>query len=423
MLGSGSVGSGSVALDRLLQEARAQARVNHPNVAHVYFVSPDPDKPFLAMELVEGPTLADKLKQGPLPYGAVTRVGGQIAGALACAAKYDIVHGDVKPSNVLLAGSRRDGPSRVGSVKLADFGLARRTNRKRTGGLEGTPNYLAPEVVRGGTPTAQSDLYALGVTLFEMTFGRLPYTTRKQGLSHRLGAHLTSAPEFPDPWPADLPPGWRDVLARLLEKDPADRPDNAAEVAEQIRRLAPQSDTRAGLLIRAMGALTDLGLVLIASAMLFVSVVWPGMDAIRRYVPIPAELLAMIPLAVVAKSVGCGPSLLFAWWQARTGRTPGKRLFQVRVVDRYGLPPPGRTLFLRGLAQTAPVWGLVLCVLVQDLTGQEWLEQSLALFVLTVWLIDTAAALLPKGFLTLHDRLLGTRVVLDTAAQPTSRGE
>lgn len=92
-------------------------------------------------------------------------------------------------------------------------------------------------------------------------------------------------------------------------------------------------------------------------------------------------------------------------------------------MDRYGLPPPGRTLFLRGLAQTAPVWGLVLCVLVQDLTGQEWLEQSLALFVLTVWLIDTAAALLPKGFLTLHDRLLGTRVVLDTAAQPTSRGE
>ena len=411
-----STGSGSVALDRLLQEARAQARVNHPNVVHVYFVSPDPDQPFLAMELVEGATLATVLKDGPLPYGAVTRIGEEIASALACAAKFDIVHGDVKPSNVLLAGARDDRPGRLGTVKLSDFGLARRKNRARTGGLEGTPNYLAPEIVRGGAPTAQSDLYALGVTLFEMTFGRLPYTTRRQGLSHRLGAHLTGVPEFPDPWPADLPPAWRNVLARLLEKDPADRPADAREAAREIRGLAPQSGTRAGLLVRSLAALTDLAAVLLASWALFTTIALPAAVGVDRSL---SGMLRAIPLALIAKAAGCAPSLLFAWWQARARRTPGKLMFQVRVVDRYGLPPTGRTLFVRGLAQTFPVWGLVLGQLAEDLTGLRWLEQSLVLFVLTVWLIDIGAGLvsglISRKTLTLHDRLLGTRVVLDTA--------
>ncbi|MFH5804492.1 protein kinase [Alienimonas sp. DA493] len=417
-----STGSGSVALDRLLQEARAQARVNHPNVAHVYFVSPDPATPFLAMELVEGSTLADVLKkQGALPYGAVTRLGAEIAEALDCAAKYDIVHGDVKPSNVLLAHSRHDGPDRLGTVKLSDFGLARRSSRERTGGLEGTPNYLAPEVVRGGAPTVQSDLYALGVTLFEMTFGRLPYTTRKQGLSHRLGAHLTNAPEFPDPWPANLPPGWRDVLARLLEKAPADRPQSAADAAREIRRLAPQSNTMAGPLIRALGALTDLGLVLLVSVGLSTAVARPTIHALNQIVSLPGWLLMALPLGLLSKGVVCLPSLLFAWWQARTGRTPGKTLFQMRIVDRYGLPPSKRTLLIRGLMQTFPVWGLAVSVLVEELTGQLWIEQTLALFVLTVWMLDNAAGLLPvrdeeRRSRTLHDRLLGTRVALDTGA-------
>ncbi|QDT14960.1 protein kinase domain-containing protein [Alienimonas californiensis] len=413
-----STGSGSQALDRLLQEARAQARVNHPNVAHVYFVSPDPDKPFLAMELVEGSTLADVLKkQGALPYGAVTRLGAEIAGALECAAKYDIVHGDVKPSNVLLAHSRHDGPDRVGTVKLSDFGLARRTSRQRVGGLEGTPNYLAPEVVRGGSPTVQSDLYALGVTLFEMTFGRLPYTTRKQGLSHRLGAHLTNAPEFPDPWPANLPPGWQDVLARLLEKDPADRPATAAEAAGEILRLAPQSNTLAGPLIRSLGALTDLGLVVLISVGMFATLARPTLNAIDQVIGLPGWLTSVIPLVLLSKLLACVPSLLFAWWQARTGRTPGKTLFQMRIVDRYGLPPSKRTLLVRGLAQTFPIWGLAVSVLVEELTGQLWLEQSLALFVLTVWALDNVAGLFSAKSRTLHDRLLGTRVALDTAAR------
>ena len=410
--GSTSAGSGSVALDRLLQEARAQARVNHPNVAHIYFVSPDPSTPFLAMELVEGPTLAGLLRTGPLPYGAVTRVGGQIASALACAAKYDIVHGDVKPANVLLAGARGDGPNRVGTVKLSDFGLARRTTHKATGVLEGTPNYLAPEVVKGSPPTAKSDLYALGVTLFEMTFGRLPYTTAGRGLSHRLNAHVNNAPEFPDPWPADLPPGWRAVLARLLEKDPAARPADAAEVARAVRRLAPQSGTTAGLLVRALAWAADVLPVAFLSTVLLAAVLIPGRELVNQWAPL-AAMLAAVPLNLLATAAALLPPAAVVWWQARSGASAGKQLFQLRPVDRHGLRPSRRALALRGLALTFPVWGVLIDGLVGEATGQEWLEDALLLFVFVVWAIDHAAAAFSRDRRTLHDRLLGTRVVLD----------
>ena len=393
--GSTATGSGSVALDRLLQEARAQARVNHANVAHIYFVSPDPSTPFLAMELVEGPTLADLLKAGPLPYGAVTRVGGQIASALACAAKYDIVHGDVKPSNVLLAGARGDGPNRVGTVKLSDFGLARRTNHRATGVLEGTPNYLAPEVVKGNPPTANSDLYALGVTLFEMTFGRLPYTTAGRGLSHRLNAHVENAPEFPDPWPADLPPGWRAILARLLEKDPAARPADAAEAARAIRRLAPQSGTTAGLLVRTLAWAADVLPTAFLSAALLAAVLIPGRGLVEEWAPL-AAMLASVPLNLLATAAALLPPAAVVWWQVRSGASAGKQLFQLRPVDRHGLRPSRRALALRGLALTFPVWGVLIDGLVGEATGQEWLENALLLFVLVVWLIDHATALFSR---------------------------
>ncbi|MEM9702608.1 MAG: protein kinase, partial [Planctomycetota bacterium] len=413
-----STGSGSLALDRLLQEARAQARVNHPNVAHVYFVSPDPEKPFLAMELVEGPTLADKMKQGALPYGAVTRIGGEIASALACAAKYDIVHGDVKPSNVLLSGGSHDGDGRLGTVKLSDFGLARQVHRQRSGGLEGTPNYLAPEVVRGGTPTAQSDLYALGVTLFEMTFGRLPYTTDRNRLTDRLGAHLHNKPEFPEPWPKDLPPGWKAVLASLLAKNPDDRPADADAAARAIQALAPQSNTPAGLLVRSLAAGTDLAFVFIASMILVAVFAVPALTSIPDDIPYASALLAEIPLALLSMLGGATPSLLLAWWQSRGHRTLGRRLFQVRVVDRFGLRPARRVLFLRGLAQTAPAWGVALFGMIGEFTGLGWLEGVPLLFVTVIWVLDVlfgvVSGLIGGEPKTLHDRILRTRVVLDT---------
>ena len=417
---SAGSGSGSVAVDRLMQEARAQARVNHPNVAHIYFVSPDPADPFLAMELIDGPTLAKVLRGGPLPYGLVSRVGLQIARALACAGRFDIVHGDVKPSNVLLAGPPGD---RARNVKLSDFGLARRAGGAASSALEGTPNYLAPEVVRGGPPTDKSDLYALGVTLFEATFGRLPYTTEKQGLTDRLTAHLSAAPEFPEPWPKRLPPDWRELLKDLLAKDPADRPADAAEVADRVARLAPRPAVRAGLLVRGLGWAVDFSTVLVASAMLLGGVAIPGFMLIENRLVGLAAVLAGIPLAALAVVAGWIPSLVLAWRQARTGRTPGKSLFQIRVVDRYGLRPDPRTLFLRGLAQTLPVWGSVTVGLTEELTGLGWPETGLEAVVLSAWLADHLPALVRRDRRTLHDWVLGTRVTLDAGDPGDRRAE
>ena len=149
-------------------------------------------------------------------------------------------------------------------------------------------------------------------------------------------------------------------------------------------------------------------------ALLFGGVAVPGFAAVERYVPPVAALAAQVPLALLSKAAGCLPSVLLAWWQARTGATPGKRLLQVRVVDRYGLRPPKRALFLRGLFQTLPSWGLALGGLTEELTGQRWLEQSLDLFVLTLFALDLLPAPFRADRRAVHDLILGTRVVLDT---------
>jgi serine/threonine protein kinase len=241
-------------IQRLLQEAIAQARVNHPNIVHIYYVGRDGNTPFFAMELVNGPTLARRLADAPLPFAEVVDMAGQLAEALRHAADYDVVHGDIKPGNVLLAGPH--------TVKLSDFGLARRLSEMTdpAAGIVGTPNYLAPEAVQGAPPDVRSDLYSLGVTLFEMTFGRLPYSFTGSGLRERFRAHQEAAIEFPDPWPKTLPEGWRAVLARLLAKDPEARYQDYAELLEDLRRLRPVVRPAAGRVPRGLAWLVDLAL-------------------------------------------------------------------------------------------------------------------------------------------------------------------
>ena len=128
--------------DRLLQEAIAQARLNHPHVVHIYYVGCERETPFLAMELVSGETLAERLEQGPLPFDQVVDVALQVINALQHAGSFDIVHGDIKPSNLLMADAK--------TVKLSDFGLARRmSNRDGANSISGSPNYISPEGARG----------------------------------------------------------------------------------------------------------------------------------------------------------------------------------------------------------------------------------------------------------------------------------
>jgi len=392
-------------VEQLVQEARAQARAVHPNIVQVYFVGQQDHAPYFAMELVPGPTVANRLAAGPLPFATVVRLALQIVDALRQAAELDIVHGDIKPSNILLA---------AGDVaKLSDFGLARRLSQQRGGdrGITGTPNYLPPEAGKGRPLDIRSDMYSLGVTLFEMTFGRLPYGFTGSSLEERLDAHRQAPIEFPEPWPANVPVGWRDVLSRLLAKRPEDRYADYAELAADVRRLQPMELPKAGRLQRTLAWVVDLLLVHAVHGLL--TAAW--------HVEATAETpLQQRPLLrLFGAGLGALAPLGFAYLQTRWMTTPGKKLFQIRIVDEHGLRPGREKLLVRSVVQMAPVW---LTVLAESMDAVH-LGPLAALIGVGVALalgVDCLLALFDRRGRGLHDRVLGTQVVLDAATSTSA---
>ena len=384
-------------LQRLFQEAIAQARVNHPNVVHIYFVGRDEDPPFLAMELVGGSTLADRMEAGPLRYPEVIEIGLQLADALRHSVKFDIIHCDIKPSNVLL--------TETGCVKLSDFGLARRLSRTTDEGapLAGTPDYLAPEVIQGNTNDARSDLYSLGVTLFQMTFGRLPYSCSSGNVLERLEAHQQSPIEFPDPWPNDVPRAWRDVLDKLLAKSPDERYQDYDELMADLRKLRPGNPPKAGRIQRGLAWLVDLLLVQAIFGILTFAVTNQDLQSHFQGRPIAALLIALL---------GATAPLLASAAQAFWGMTPGKKIFQLRIVDRHGLRPGKAILAMRMATQILTIWASVLFLML-DAVGLRLFGYVVSGLLQMGWLVDAGFAVFRGDGRSLHDLFFGTRVVLD----------
>jgi serine/threonine-protein kinase len=215
---------------RFLREARLAARLAHPNVIRVYDVGEDGDRPFIAMEYVDGETLADMLaRRGPLPPEDVVELGVQACRGLAAAHEAGLVHRDVKPQNLLLG--------RDGLLKLGDFGVAFGTEATRlttAGTVLGTAAYLAPEQARGEDVTAAADVYALGAVLYELLTGRPP---RNPESLAELGRPAEIAP------PAGAPPALSKIVMRCLAADPEDRPPSAAELARELAASSPEART------------------------------------------------------------------------------------------------------------------------------------------------------------------------------------
>ncbi len=390
-------------LEQLLQEARAQARVNHPHVAHIYFVSRDQTSPFLAMELVQGPTLQQRIAEGPLPYGMVIALAVQIVEALSHAARFDIVHGDIKPSNILFADS--------GTIKLSDFGLARRLSHPNDPQLAkgGTPLYFSPEAVRGEGQDIRSDMYSLGLMLFEMTFGRPAYTLQGETLLERLQCHLTSAVELPEPWPDELPQAWRDVLVRLLAKSPDERYQDYDELLADLERLKPISLPRAGRLLRGGAWFVDLGLASAAQGFLYAPF---GISAVREFLdarPVLGFLSACTSLVV---------PLVTSFLLARLRTSAGKRLFQIRIVDRHGLSPAQPKRAARGVFQFLPVWITAAAYIAADGLHFDWLAAAISYSGWSFVAIDAGFALFSRRCRSMHDMIFGTQVVLDVVSRP-----
>jgi len=220
--------------ERFLREARAVNRIHHPNIVEITDYGEADGLVYLVMEYVPGEALSRVLAKGLLGWRAAARVGVQIASALERAHEMGVIHRDLKPANVLVL-PKRDGDY---VVKLTDFGVAKIADEPRvteTAGLVGTPGYMAPEYQLFGRFDARSDLYSLGVLLFEATTGRLPLEPRDErhpAWSEQLFAPAPSIRTFSP----EVETFFDDVVRTLLSPDPDDRPRDAFEACDLLER-------------------------------------------------------------------------------------------------------------------------------------------------------------------------------------------
>jgi serine/threonine-protein kinase len=226
---------------RFAREARALARLNHPNVVPVYDSGADDGASFMVMQLLSGPSLAALLaERGPLPLEEAIAYARQAAAGLAAAHRAGLVHRDVSPANLILDAA--------GALKLVDFGVARLTDGSptltMTGTVFATPGYVSPEQAAGRPADARSDLYALGCVLYALLAGEPPFKAE-----HPLGVvhqHLTSPPPPLGERRADVPAELDLLLGALLAKDPRDRPASAEEVEQRLAAIGSVDGEGAG---------------------------------------------------------------------------------------------------------------------------------------------------------------------------------
>ncbi|MDQ3792425.1 MAG: protein kinase, partial [Actinomycetota bacterium] len=219
-------------VERFRREAKNAAALNHPNIVQVYDQGSTGDGTYyIAMEYVPGGTLAERIKrEGPLDPREAAGIAARVAEALAVAHARGIVHRDIKPQNVLLTAS--------GGAKVADFGIARAASAQtvtETSLILGTASYMSPEQVRGERVGPESDLYSLGVVLYEMLTGEPPYSADNP-LATAM-KHLEEPPRHPREANPAVPESLDALTVRLLAKSPEDRYASAAELAEDLGRV------------------------------------------------------------------------------------------------------------------------------------------------------------------------------------------
>jgi serine/threonine protein kinase len=219
------------ARQRFLQEARVVGQLSHPSIITLHDMGIDEatQTPYLVMEFLDGQPLDRILEKGSIPLSKACAWAAEVACALGVAHRKGVIHGDVKPANMLITDD--------GRVKLMDFGMARLASRD-TGAtpLLGTPAYWCPEQIMGKPQDARSDLFSLGVVLYEMVVGKRPFDADSlQGICGRV---LSSTPLPPSHANPSVPTGFDAVVARCLAKDPAARYVTAESLAEDLYPLA-----------------------------------------------------------------------------------------------------------------------------------------------------------------------------------------
>ena len=227
-------------LARFEREAKVLASLNHPNIGHIYGLEEAEEQKALVLELVEGPTLADRIAQGPIPVDEALPIAKQIAEALEAAHEAGVIHRDLKPANIKV---KEDG-----TVKVLDFGLAKALDTTpegdpsqsptltaaatQMGMIMGTAAYMSPEQARGKTVDKRADIWAFGVVLYEMLTGTRPF--QGEDVSLTLASVMKSDVNV-QTLPHDIPATMRTVLRRCLEKDPRERLRDIGDVRLAMR--------------------------------------------------------------------------------------------------------------------------------------------------------------------------------------------
>ncbi|MFP4055406.1 MAG: protein kinase domain-containing protein [Candidatus Brocadiia bacterium] len=224
---------------RFEREATSLAKIRHPNLVHIYAVGCERARHYIAMEYVQGRNVGDILRrQGPLGVGPAARILGQVLSALDKVHGAGIVHRDLKPGNIMI--------DEDGRAILMDFGLAKpAADRSVTTGhaLIGTPEYMAPELAEGGEATPRSDLYALGVVLFEMLTGQVPFRGRSAVAT--LRQHVETPPPALRKLAPGTPPALEAIAQKALAKDPARRYPSARAFAADLLAVSDAPELRA----------------------------------------------------------------------------------------------------------------------------------------------------------------------------------
>jgi Protein kinase domain/RDD family len=371
------------ARERLIREARAQARIQHPNVAHIYFIGEDEGRLYFAMEHLAGQTLADRAAAGPLSVEDALAAIRAAALGLREAQRSGFTHRDVKPSNLMSDAH--------GIVKVLDFGLVAALPEAASGPVEqtslaGTPLYMAPEQAKGLAIDLRADIYALGATLFHLVSGHPPFLA--DSVDELLSMHATALrPGIPRKGHARTEITAVDsLIGRMMAPDPADRFQTYDELLRELDLVSSRHTRPAGAWARSIA--TSIDFLVVTLLALLVAVPFGGHGDVDSY-------------------IGNGLILVYATVTiARWGTTIGKAVLELQVVSIADGGKPSLTqAFVREITLFGPT---VLASFAQHMFDLDAIV-ALIVLLLTVLALFLAAWRVP-GKRAPWDRVAGTQV-------------
>jgi eukaryotic-like serine/threonine-protein kinase len=394
------------ARERFFREGRLAASINHPNSVYVFGTEEIAGTPVIAMELVSGGTLQDRVSaRGPLPVGEAVDGALQIVAGLEAAQRIGILHRDVKPSNCF-----RDAD---GTVKIGDFGLSISTAIRTepaltaTGSFLGTPAFCSPEQLRGDELNVRSDMYSVGATLFYLLTGRTPFDGKNQ--VQLLATVLEQRAPSPRQLRPEVPKGLARIILRCLEKQPGERFKDYAHLVQALMPYTSTAPTPATLSLRFLAGVVDMALLWGLASVINVLVFGSPMAFMEQSMNFSPLLLACLMGGL------CMMTLYFAVFEGQWGAAAGKALCRLRVVGPDRNPPGFTRALLRGLIYVllpiAPYWLAFGANPKAYMGASQWIQILIgsSMYIIMALLFVTARR--RNGFAAIQDLLTRTRVV------------